>query len=88
MLIGISDFFIIIIIIFYEPRFSSRMGYCIKNFKPIFGVIFPFNIAATPEIIGNLKSIISGRILVMTNCSSARAVATPIHMKIEDNKSK
>jgi hypothetical protein len=37
----------------------------------------PFNIAATPDIIGNLKSITVGLTRVIMSCSSARAVKTP-----------
>ena len=57
--------------------FSSLTGYCISSFSPKDGVIWPFNIAATPEIIGNLKSRILGSTFVISNCCRARVVATP-----------
>ena len=37
----------------------------------------PFKIAATPDIIGNLKSRILGSTFVIRSCCSASAVATP-----------
>jgi hypothetical protein len=66
--------YILYIIIIYSPRFSSRIGYLIKCVKPSFGVIFPFNICATPEIIGNLKSNTVALTFVFINCSNAIAV--------------
>jgi hypothetical protein len=48
-----------------------------RRVSPPEGVICPFRIAATPDIIGNLKSNILGSTFVMSNCWRARAVATP-----------
>ena len=45
--------------------------------RPKEGVMWPLRIAATPDIMGNLKSRILGSTLVMRSCCSARVVATP-----------
>ena len=57
--------------------FSSLTGYCISSVRPKEGVIWPFKIAATPEMIGNLKSKILGSTFVISSCCSASVVATP-----------
>ena len=62
---------------FFHPLFSSLTGYCMSSAKPKRGVVFPFTIDATPEIIGNLKSKTVGRTFVLINCSRASAVNTP-----------
>ena len=48
-----------------------------RSFRPNEGVIWPLRIAATPDMMGNLKSKILGSTFVISNCCSASVVATP-----------